>query len=198
MMKKIIILLTVLSAATVYAQENFMYFDYQVSLLVFDPEAVQNRILDWADNEGGNFIYLADDCLLMRVPWQAASGLRELLTGMDLDILAFNQNATDMREEILQLKSGIKSREEILTQNLALIDKADTKGTLAIEQEVVSLISEIETMKGRLNKLEYDRQMAYLNVSFNFKQSARPENVDSSFNWLNQLDMYEFLQGGVQ
>lgn len=197
-MKKILIFLMILAASSAFAQENFMYFDYQISLLVFDPEAVQERILDWAENRGGNFIYRADDCLQMRVPWKAASGLRELLTGMDIDILSFNQNAADMRDEILKLKSGIKSREEILAKNLALIDRADTKGTLAIEQEVVRLISEIETMKGRLNKLEYDRQMAYLNVSFNFKQSARPENVDSSFNWLNQLDMYEFLQGGVQ
>ena len=197
-MKKIIAVLFVLIAVSSWAQDNYMYFNYNASLLVFDPEAVQEKILDWAESQGGSFIYRADDMLQMRVPWKEASGLREFLTGMDIDILEFNQNASDMREEILQLKSRIKSREEILAKNLALIDKADTEGTLAIEQEVVRLISEIETMKGRLTKLEYDRRMAYLIIYFNFKQTGSPENIDSSFSWLNQLDMYNFLQGGAR
>ena len=198
MLKKLIAAVLVLIAANCWADENYMYFDYQISLLVFDPEAVQEMVLDWVNAQGGSFIFRSDGELQLRIPWKASTGLREFLTGSNVEILEYNQNAVDLREEIFRLKSGIKSRQEILARNTALISRADTAGTLAIEQEVMRLIAEIEQSKGRLNKLEYDRVMAYVTISFNFKQSSRPENVASSFDWLNQVDMYDFLEGGVR
>lgn len=196
MKKHFCLLLLVFLSLIVWAEENFLFFDINISLLVFDADKVQEDIISWIEKEKGHFIYRSDNQLNLRVPWEASMKLRGFLNAMDLDVLEFNQNAMDLREEILQLKSGIKSREEILAKNLALIDRADTKGTLAIEQEVVRLIREIEYRKGRLTKLEYDRLMASVQISFNFKQSSRPENIDSAFEWLNQVDMYELLKGG--
>ncbi|MBN1649190.1 MAG: DUF4349 domain-containing protein [Spirochaetales bacterium] len=195
-MKKLIIILLVFASVACWAEENYLSFNFDISLLVFDPEAMQQSILDWVGARGGKFIYRSDNLLQLRIPWKASALFREFLTGLDLDVISFDQNAADLREEIFRLKSGIKSREETLAKNLALISQADVSGTLAIEQEVIRLVSEIERQKGRLGKLEYDRQMAFMAISFNFRQSGRPENVGSSFDWLNRLDMYDFLEGG--
>ena len=110
--------------------------------------------------------------------------------------MAVTPSAVDLREDLLGVRSGIRSREEILQRNLAFLDRADVKGTLAIEREVMALLREIEGLKGRLRRLEADRMMALARIDLTFLEQTLPEDIPSSFGWINGVSFYGFVGGG--
>ena len=177
--------------------EDFLKFTINATLLVFDPEVTQEQIVAWVTDNGGYYLVRADERLALRFPAARVGEFNALLEELGESIQYINQEAVDLREEILAARSGIKSREEILTRNLALFEKADVAGTLEIEKEVILLVKEIEGLKGRLNKLQTETAYAYADVYFSFKQSSMPEDIPSSFDWLNTLDLYDFKSEGI-
>ena len=112
------------------------------------------------------------------------------------EMVELSPSAVDLREEVLGLQSGIRSRQEILERNLSFIDEADVDGTLAIESEIVQLLAEIEELKGRLRKLNVDRVYSRAEVSMRFMQQSIPEDIPSSFGWINTVDFYGFMREG--
>jgi hypothetical protein len=118
-----------------------------------------------------------------------------LLAAEAEEMVEFQLEARDLREEILGLEAGARSREEILARNLTYLDRADVTGTLAIEKEVMQLLGEIEALKGRLRKLENDRRLAKAEIQLNFLEQALPEDIPSSFYWINGIDFYRFMEG---
>lgn len=197
MKKTIVLLLLVLGPVPGLFAENFLKFTVHATLLVFDPETAQEKIITWLEEAGGYFLIKADERMSVRFPSEKVGDFTAVLETLGESIRDINQEAVDMREELLAARSGIKSREEILSRNLALFEKADVAGTLEIEKEVILLVSEIETLKGRLNKLQTETAYAYADLYFSFRKSSLPEDIPSSFNWLNSLDLYSFIAEGL-
>ena len=86
----------------------------------------------------------------------------------------------------------------ILTQkqNLQYIDQTDVEGTLAIEKEIMQLLTEIEQLKGRLRKLTVDRNYALAQVNLQILGQSLPTDIPSSFGWINTIDFYTFVDEG--
>jgi hypothetical protein len=174
--------------------ENYIVRTVQTTVLVTDPDAASELIGSWAEENGGYYTYKSTESVRLRVPWQRIPALRELIDSISDRVVEYSENAQDLREEIGRLQAGIASREEVLGRNLALLDRADVSGTLAIEQEVIRLIAEIERLKGRLRKLDTDRTFSAAVVSFRFLEPELPQNVPSSFPWINTVDFYRFME----
>jgi hypothetical protein len=179
-----------------FPAENYRRIIINASLIVFDPEGTQNTIVKWLRENRGYFLIKSNELLSARVPVEKVRDFTHTLEGLGVDIEKISETSEDIREAIITLSSGIKSREEILEKNLKLFNRADVEDTLGIEQELVLLLNEIEEMKGKLNKLNVDRRFAYVEIYFTFKKSALPQNVPSSFAWINTLDLYRFKQEG--
>lgn len=176
------------------ADENYIVRTVQTTVLVTDPDAASELIGSWAEENGGYYTYKSTESVRLRVPWQRIPALRERIDSISERVVEYTENAQDLREEIGRLEAGIASREEVLARNLALLDRADVSGTLAIEQEVIRLIGEIERLKGRLRKLDTDRSFSAAVVSFRFLEPELPQNVPSSFPWINTVDFYTFME----
>jgi hypothetical protein len=175
--------------------EDFLFHSIRATLLVADPEAAGERLAVWAEESGGYPVLTASNRVLLRFPAADIGELRGLLTAEAEELVEFQLEARDLREEILGLEAGARSREEILTRNLAFLDRADVTGTLAIEREVMQLLQEIEELRGRLRKLENDRRLAAAEIYLNFLEQALPEDIPSSFFWINSIDFYGFMEG---
>jgi hypothetical protein len=180
-----------------YCLENFRRVTVTARLIVFDPEAVREHIVTWIENNNGYFLVKSDTLLTARVPVDMVRQFAQTLEELGIDIEKISETSEDIREELVMVQSGINSREEILTKNLQLFNRADVEDTLGIEQELVLLLEEIEELKGRLNKLNVERQFAHVELSFLFKKSELPEKIPSSFDWINTLDLYRFKQEGL-
>jgi hypothetical protein len=168
--------------------EDYLAHSMHASILVANPTHTAEMITQWTEDRGGYYVYKSPDMVRVRVPSDQIGSLRVFV----------EENARDLREEFVSLRSGIKSREEILGRNLLYLGRTDVAGTLAIEREIMMLMGEIENLKGRLRKLNVDRALAQVEVYLSFQEQTLPQDIPSSFEWINTVDFYRFLQEGYE
>ena len=197
-MKRTLIVLSLVCLLAVHAsaQENYLHHRVQATVLVAEVDPAIDGLDRWADEAGGYLLYKSSDRVIFRFPYTEVGRLRDFLQDMAETIVELTLEAQDLRESILGIQSGIRSREEILEQNLKYIDKTDVEGTLAIEQEVMQLLTEIEQLKGRLRKLTVDRTYALAQVDLRILGQSLPTDIPSSFGWINTIDFYKFMEEG--
>ena len=193
-----ILLLNIVPGSILLAEEadNFLYHHLRATLLVADPAESGDLISRWAESKGGYFLLKSENQVVIRFPFNEIKGLRELFADISERIIEITPGAVDLREQILGLQSGIRSRESILKKNLSFIDRADVAGTLAIEREVHALLQEIESLKGTLRKLNTDRRLARGEIYLSFREQSLPQDIPSSFDWINTVDFYKLMQEG--
>lgn len=194
--KAIMILIMLMISTHLFADENYLFISVDSTIMASDPNNMARTLSDWTENQGGYFTHLSTDMVILRFPWKKAGEFRSFLGESSDDIFSYSSSSTDLRESILSYKSGIEARTEILQKNMELVEGADFSGTLYLEQEILRLMSEIEQLKGGLRKAENDRQMAQAYIQINFQSHSLPQNIPSSFAWINTLNFSHFLEGG--
>ncbi len=179
------------------AGENYLYQYIEATVLVVDPDQAANALQRWVEQTGGYTLLKSSDRVILRLPFERIPQLRTALRELSEDILELSPQSLDLREQILETRAKINSREEVLQQSLALLDQADVQGTLAIEKEILTLIEEIEQLKGTLQKLNLDRTFSRAEISLRYLEQTLPENIPSSFDWINSVDFYSFVHQGL-
>jgi predicted RNase H-like nuclease (RuvC/YqgF family) len=177
--------------------QNYLYQNIQATVLVADPERAADALEQWTEQAGGYTLLKASDRVILRLPFQRIPQLRETLRELSEDILELSPRSQDLREAILETQAKISSREEVLERNLAMLDRADVEGTLAIEREILALIEEIEGLKATLQKLNQERSFSRAEISLQYLEQSLPENIPSSFDWINGVDFYSFIRQGL-
>lgn len=167
------------------------------ALLVKNPEATVTRLVAFTEERGGYFLYTSFSRAILRLPLGETAAFRTLLEEVALAILDYSQVSRDLSEEMAYTQAALKARREILERNLAFLDRADVNGTLAIEREVTSLMNEIENLAAQLQRLGVDAAYARIEVNLSFQGQTLPEVSDSSFPWINTVDPFLFIQGGL-
>lgn len=197
-MKRAIIVLSIvfLFSLQVVAEENFLHHRVQATILVADVDRAIDGLSQWVEEANGYLLYKSNDRVIFRFPYTEVGRLRDFLENIAETVVELSLEAQDLRESILGIQSGILSREEILEQNLRYIDQTDVEGTLAIEQEVMQLLTEIEQLKGKLRKLTVDRTYALAQVNLRILGQSLPTDIPSSFGWINTIDFYSFVEEG--
>jgi hypothetical protein len=178
------------------SEENYLHQQLEATLLVSEPDLVADKIAQWAESSGGYFLVKSTAKVIIRFPWGKMDELREFLKKISEEVVTLLNKATDLRESFLEIQSGISSRQEMLANTLGFLDRADIKGTLAIEKEVINLLKEIEELKIKLRKIYIDRAYALATIHLNFFQQSIPQDIPSSFGWINSLDFYTFIKEG--
>lgn len=176
--------------------ENYLYQNIEATVLVVDPDKAAESLELWVEQTGGYTLLKSSDRVILRLPFERIPQLRATLRELSEDILEISPQSQDLREQILEAQAKINSREEVLRQSLALLDQADVQGTLAIEKEILTLIDEIEQLKGTLQKLNIDRTFSRAEISLRYLEQTLPENIPSSFDWINSVDFYSFIDQG--
>ena len=177
--------------------ENYLYQNIEATVLVVDPDKAAESLELWVEQTGGYTLLKSSDQVILRLPFERIPQLRATLRELSEDILEISPQSQDLREQILEAQAKINSREEVLRQSLALLDQADVQGTLAIEKEILTLIDEIEQLKGTLQKLNIDRTFSRAEISLRYLEQTLPENIPSSFDWINSVDFYSFINQGL-
>jgi len=176
--------------------ENYLYQNIEATVLVVDPDKAAESLELWVEQTGGYTLLKSSDRVILRLPFERIPQLRATLRELSEDILEISPQSQDLREQILEAQAKINSREEVLRQSLALLDQADVQGTLAIEKEILTLIDEIEQLKGTLQKLNIDRTFSRAEISLRYLEQTLPEKIPSSFDWINSVDFYSFIDQG--
>jgi len=179
-----------------FSADDYLHQQLNATLLVADPDMIAEIIAQWAEQAGGYFLVKSSTQVVIRFPSDKMDELRDFLKNTAEDVVTLTSKATDLRENFLEIQSGISSREEMLRNTLVFLDRADIKGTLAIEKEVITLLKEVEELKGKLRKIYVDRLYALATINLNYFKQSIPQDIPSSFDWINSIDFYKFIQEG--
>jgi hypothetical protein len=179
----------------VFGADNYLSHGINAVILVADPEQAADALTMWVDEAGGYYIHRSRERVTLRIPFQKIGNLRSYIESIAEEVVRVELEAHDLRDVILKLRSGLEAREEILMKNLGYIDRTDVKGTLAVEAEIRTLVEEIEYHKGMLRKLEADRLFALGTIELSFKEQSIPKDIPSSFEWINTINFYRFIEG---
>ena len=183
-----------LAQTTQQAGEAYLHHTVSAELQVADTEETAAELIAWAESGGGYLVYHAGADLILRLPESLRAGLRDYLAAQVDYLLDYSPAARDLREEVSRVQAALISRQEILDLNLGYLDESDVAATLALEQEIVRLLQEIESLRAQLTNLQRDRTFALVNVRLEALGQSLPEKRPSSFEWLNSLDLYRFLR----
>jgi hypothetical protein len=196
---KKLLLIAILAAcfAQPAAAENYLYQIIKATVLVADPDKTADTLELWAEQNGGYALLTSSDQVVLRLPFEQIPQLRNKLEELSDYILDLSPQSRDLREAILETVAKINSRQEVLRQTLSLLDQADVKGTLAIEKEVLTLIEEIEQLTATLQTLNLNRTFSRAEISLRYLEQTVPENIPSSFEWINGVDFYSFIYQGI-
>lgn len=182
---------TVLAAPPLAAQDESAY---NINAGIIINSGSRDGIIEWVASQGGYYILNSTTQLSLRLPMGSSQQFREVLDGFCQRVLNYDVSSENLAAQIYSVQAAIVSRQETLQRNLSYLDKADVTGTLALEREIGSLISEIEYYKGQLKVLDNRAAYAYINISLMAPAPHRPESGTSSFPWLRKLDFYRFIQ----
>lgn len=177
--------------------ENYLYQTIDATVLVADPDRTADALELWTEQHGGYALLKSSNQVILRLPFEEIPQLRSKLEELSDYILELSPQSRDLREAILETQAKINSRQEVLRQTLALLDQADVKGTLAIEKEVITLIEEFEQLTATLQNLTLNRTFSRAEISLRYLEQTLPENIPSSFEWINRVDFYSFIQHGL-
>lgn len=163
-------------------------------ILVSDRFQSADHLEGWVDESGGYLVSRLEDELVLRVPSSALEDFVDFLEKTADDVVEVEQKTEDIGQELLEVEAGINSKSELFERALPLIDQTDLATTLEIEREVLSILRDIEELEGKRRKLIGEVELARVTVSFTIEEEKLPENLPSSFSWINAVDFYQLMR----
>lgn len=162
-------------------------------LKVTSPAEARALLIARAEELGGFPVVIADDRLWLEVPPRRLDELLQHAAEAGL-LLDRTLERRDLTLEIAKLEGTLEARREVLARLRGFFDDSDVRATLRIEQNMTSLVAEIEQIRGRLRVLRHRASHARVEISFNFEQRDRIVYVHSPFEWLNTVGLEHFLR----
>lgn len=173
---------------------GYLAIKVRSQIIVADKVESGEVLTSWAEDNGGFFLFRSLDRVVLRIKADRVEDFRQFLSTTSEEVVSYEPSARDVREELASVETGIASREEVLILVLSYLEETDVEGTLALEQEISALVSEIENLKGRQRRLINDATFAFTEVFLSSPQQSIPEALPSSFYWINTVDLYRFLR----
>lgn len=151
-----------------------------------------------AEEHGGWFQSRDSNSVSLRVPVDAVDALVEAAGGQG-KVLSREITRVDAGQRIAELQGRLAGREEVLERYYDVLDEAGPKSIVAVEQQIVNAITVIEQLRGSLRVLQDRAENARVHVRFQFRDRQAPmRDGNSSFGWLNTLNLQDVLSGMEQ
>jgi hypothetical protein len=181
----------------VYAAENNaekISIQITAKLAVADVIKAGDFFCEYCEKAGGYYITKSDNGVSIRLPVAYNEKIESLLAENSI-LLEYSVNSVDIGSDYLTAVKQLNAREKLLLQYNNLAASADFSSTLSLERELMSVLREIESLKGRINKMENDYKFIKLDILFFSDNNKPPVKRISSFEWINSIDFYKFAAG---
>ncbi|MCK5249446.1 MAG: DUF4349 domain-containing protein [Spirochaetaceae bacterium] len=189
-----IMILSLLAQLPAFAETSNRRQTMDAVILVEDRFDTADKLEEWVDDNGGYLLSRVEDELILRVPSEKLEAFVDILESIADDVIQIRQMTEDIGQDILEAEAGIKSKTELFDRALVLIDQTDLSTTLEIEREVLSILRDIENLQGRYRKLLGEVELARVTVAFTLEEESLPQNLPSTFKWINAVDFYILMR----
>jgi hypothetical protein len=164
----------------------------RMTLKVAHPDKARAAILADAREARGFPALVSSNLVRLKLPPDSLGTLLPKIAAQGF-VLDKAMDRVDLTQIIAQLEAQLRSKTEILERLRGFLADSNVKATLAIEQQMTTLVSELERVKGELRVQQERAQWAVVDVAFNFEKRDRIIYVESPFGWLNTIDLRSFL-----
>lgn len=159
-------------------------------------ETALRELKRWAESEKGFLFALSDSYIALRIPAKAADRLEEIEKKvLSLGILMDRSvQRTDHTGRIAELDVAIRVKEKHLDDLQKLAQDAGLSQTLALEQELNRVQTELEKLKGERRLLIESTRLIDVQVSFSYTPPINPAG-EPGFGWVNGAGVFELMRG---
>lgn len=171
-----------------YADES-LYIQSWTTLTVQKKEQVADALVTEAETLGGYYASRTDYQLCLRIPVANVDKYLQFIGTQG--VVSQNTFQQESRSTtIADIQARLKTREELLQKYFSILEQSGSDSVIKVEQEVIRLITEIESLKGQLRKQEYLTTYAEFTIDFRFTDRRAPvADGSSSFSWINSLNV---------
>lgn len=158
-------------------------------------DLAMDAVIGKARELGGWFASMTGQQVVLRVPAARADELITFAASQGL-VVSRSYQRTDLSAQLGDLRSRLKSRSDVLQRYFEVLDSAHADAVVTVEQQITSLISEIEHLEGQIRQLEAQADFATVTVAWQFRERAAPRrDGSSSFAWLNTVNLADLIDG---
>lgn len=157
-------------------------------LKVFEPATTAATVIAKTRELDGFFLRRTPKRLVLKVP---AAGLDVLIDAVEAEgkVLSKSYQSESLRGDLERVRRRISSQRNLLEKYFEILEEANAKAVVSVQQRITGLIQRIETLKGRQRKLKNRSRLAELVVDFRFRERTPPAPGESSFPWLNRVGL---------
>ena len=163
-------------------------------ILVADRFDAADKLEEWADKNDGYLISRVRDRIILRLPSTSLGEFIDFIEVLAEEIIKIQQHSKDISQNLLEAEAGIRSKEELFKQAVKLLDESDFSTTFEIESEVLSILIDIEHLKGTHRKLQGEGTLARVQIDFRLEEEKIPKSLPSAFPWINTVDFYRLME----
>jgi len=168
-------------------------YHHSLVLSVGNRDESADLIIAAAEKLDGYFIERTDDMLRLKVPVENVKRLLSQIEPLG-KVLERTLTAQDLGDIVEERRTRLASKQEVLQRYFAVLAGAGAGAVVEVEQEMTSLVTEIESLKGSLLMYEHELKYAEVDVSFHFRERRPPVNDGrSSFHWLNTMNLADLI-----
>jgi hypothetical protein len=162
-------------------------YDLFLSVVVADFSPVQQRVEEAVRQSPQSYISAANVTgergsrrsgrWTIKVPQDQSDGLIQQLRSLG-EVQEERKSSQEVTDEYYDLKARLKNKQETEKRILALQQerKGELKDIVAVEEQVDKVRGEIETMQGRLNRLEHLTSLVTVTLEVNEIREYTPES----------------------
>lgn len=164
-------------------------------LQVGQPLDAADALVVKAKSIGGWFQSRTQDHVSLRVPVDQIDEVLAFAAGLG-KVADRSEERRDLTAPLADARGRLAARREVLGRYEEVLKAAGPESIVAVEQQIIEQISQIEYLEGTIRVLQDQSDNARLDVSFQFRDRTAPRrDGTSSFAWLNTLNVYDVVVG---
>ncbi|OGK10226.1 hypothetical protein A2767_02130 [Candidatus Roizmanbacteria bacterium RIFCSPHIGHO2_01_FULL_35_10] len=154
-----------------------------LSILVKNVIETQKQIIQTAENLGGYMVNsnlsnpqdAPTATLTVRVPEKRLNEALQLYRDLSVKVVSENLTGQDVTDQFVDNEARLKTLEDTKAKFQEIFDQATRiEDILNVQQQIINLQSQIDSVKGQQNYLEKNAQMAKLTVYLSTDEFALP------------------------
>lgn len=171
--------------------DRIVITNVDLSIIVNDPQKKMEEIARLSERMGGyvvssnmyqttmeNALVVPEGSINVRIPAKDLDAAMEFIKKDAVEVQYENRNGQDVTDQYVDLQSRLKAKLAAETKLYQILDKAETaEDTLMVFNQLTSVQSEIEVLKGQINYYDTASSLSSVNVRLIADESIQPIEV---------------------
>ncbi len=166
-----------------------------LDIRVNDNDVTLSQLDKKATEVGGYFQQKSDNQIVVKIPFKHFDAYVEYVKTLGL-YLGKRISTNDLRDDIIRRETRVSAKQKLLKDYQSVMKGADSESIIAVHEEIIKLVQEIEREKGALGKLMHLSRYATVTIDLKFFKRTPPVPQGSTpFEWINELNLNDMIKG---